>query len=106
MTNVKFISEELSDQDMPLRLDRVDVSILRALMEDGRRSYRQIARMTGVSTPTVEARIRRMYGTGFIKRISPVFDPEKTADGITALVTFRVDYADIPKTAKDSRCRK
>ncbi|MFQ6135351.1 MAG: AsnC family transcriptional regulator, partial [Nitrososphaerales archaeon] len=84
---------------MPLRLDRVDVLILRSLIEDGRRSYRQIAKMTGVSTPTVEARIRRMYETDFIRRISPVFDPDKVAEGLTALVAFRVDDTDLQETA-------
>ncbi len=84
---------------MPLRLDRVDVSILKALKEDGRRSYRQIAKMTGVSTPTVEARIRRMFETGFIKKISPLFDPNKVAEGLTALVAFRVDDTDLQELA-------
>lgn len=84
---------------MPLRLDRVDIAILQVLMEDGRRSYRQISKMTGVSTPTVEARMRRMYETGFLKKIAPVFDPEKVTEGLTALVTFRVDDATLTETA-------
>jgi DNA-binding Lrp family transcriptional regulator len=84
---------------MPLRLDRVDEIILKALIEDGRRSYRQISKMTGVSTPTVESRIRRMQETGLIKKISPVFDPEKVAEGITALVAFRAEDANLSDTA-------
>jgi len=80
---------------MPQRLDRVDSTILKALMEDGRRSYRQIAKITGVSTPTVESRIRRMNETGFITKIIPRFDPDKVAEGLTALLTFRVNDADL-----------
>lgn len=84
---------------MPLTLDKVDILILRALMDDGRRSYRQIARMTGVSTPTVETRVRRMFETGLIKKISPIFNPDKVADGLIALVTFRVNDSSLQETA-------
>jgi Lrp/AsnC family leucine-responsive transcriptional regulator len=76
---------------MPLLLDRIDVLILRALLEDGRRSYRTLAKMTGVSTPTVESRTRRMFETGFIKRISPIFNTDKMTEKLTALITFRVN---------------
>jgi len=33
---------------MPLSLDEIDVSILRSLLEDGRKSFRQISRETGI----------------------------------------------------------
>lgn len=76
---------------MPYKFDKVDSAILQALMEDGRRSHRKIAKITGVSSPTVETRIRRMYETGLITKIIPRFDPDKIADGLTALITFQVD---------------
>jgi Lrp/AsnC family leucine-responsive transcriptional regulator len=84
---------------LPLLLDRVDVLILNALIEDGRRSFRTIAKMTGVSTPTVEVRIRRMFETGFITKISPVFNSEKVSEKLTALVTFRVSDSDLQDIA-------
>jgi len=84
---------------MPQKLDRIDAAILKALMEDGRRSYRQIAKITGVSTPTVESRIRRLNETGFITKIIPRFDPDKVAEGLTALITFRAKDADLQNIA-------
>jgi Lrp/AsnC family leucine-responsive transcriptional regulator len=84
---------------LPLLLDKVDVLILRALIEDGRRSYRTLGKMTGVSTPTVEVRIRRMFETGFIRKISPIFDSDKITDKLIALVTFRVNDADLQQVA-------
>jgi len=84
---------------MPLRLDRVDVEILRALMRDGRKSYRQLAKETGVSPPTVESRLRRMFSTGFIKRVAPIFEPEKVADGVSAIVSFKVDALKVDEVA-------
>ena len=58
-------------------LDEIDVSILRSLLEDGRKSFRQISRDTGITTPTVKSRYERLVNIGFIKRVLPVFDFEK-----------------------------
>jgi DNA-binding Lrp family transcriptional regulator len=62
---------------MPLSLDEIDVSILNSILEDGRKSFRQISRDTGITTPTVKARYQRLVNVGFIKGILPVFDFEK-----------------------------
>ena len=62
---------------MPLSLDEIDVAILRSLLEDGRKSFRQVSRETGITTPTVKARYERLVNLGFIKGILPVFDFEK-----------------------------
>jgi DNA-binding Lrp family transcriptional regulator len=62
---------------MPHELDEVDIAILNSLMEDGRKSFRQIAREIKVTTPTVQARYRRLVNLGFIKSVSPVLDLSK-----------------------------
>ena len=59
---------------MPLQLDDYDVSILRLLLKDGRKSFREISRETGITTPTVKARFTRLVNVGFIKSVSPIFD--------------------------------
>ena len=59
---------------MPLQLDEYDVSILQALIKDGRKSFREISRETGITTPTVKARFERLINVGFIKSVSPIFD--------------------------------
>src|SRR3972149_8401119 len=41
----------------PVELDRTDVDILRALQEDARLSYRDLAKRVGGSVPTISARI-------------------------------------------------
>ncbi|MCP8304256.1 MAG: AsnC family transcriptional regulator [archaeon] len=80
---------------MPLILDSLDIAILRALMEDGRLSYRQVAKRVGVSTPTVEARIRRMKDAGFIKGFAPIFDLTKVEQGVMAILHLRVEAKDL-----------
>jgi Lrp/AsnC family leucine-responsive transcriptional regulator len=59
---------------MPLQLDDYGVSILRSLVKDGRKSFREISRETGITTPTVKARFTRLVNVGFIKSVSPIFD--------------------------------
>jgi DNA-binding Lrp family transcriptional regulator len=45
---------------MPLQLDDYDMSIIRSLLKDGRKSFREISRETGITTPTVKARFTRL----------------------------------------------
>lgn len=62
---------------MPFTLTDLDVSIIKELLKDGRKSFREISRSTGISTPTVKARYNRLYNIGFLKSISPIFDFSK-----------------------------
>jgi DNA-binding Lrp family transcriptional regulator len=59
---------------MPLQLDNYDVRILNSLLKDGRRSFREISRETGITTPTVKARFTRLVNVGFIKSVSPILN--------------------------------
>ena len=64
---------------MPVELDDYDISILKSLFEYGRKSFRQISRETGITTPTVKARFERLVNVGFIQRVVPVVDFGKVA---------------------------
>lgn len=46
-------------------------------MDDGRKSFRKIAKEVSVSTPTVKARYHRLVNLGLIKSISPILDMSK-----------------------------
>lgn len=59
---------------MPLQLDDYDISILKSLLKDGRKSFREVSRETGITTPTVKARFTRLVNVGFIKSVSPILD--------------------------------
>ncbi|MGH9974472.1 MAG: AsnC family transcriptional regulator, partial [Nitrososphaeraceae archaeon] len=37
---------------MQIHLDPIDILIIKSLLKDGRKSFRQISRETGISTPT------------------------------------------------------
>jgi DNA-binding Lrp family transcriptional regulator len=59
---------------MPFKLDDYDVSVLKSLIKDGRKSFREISRETGITTPTVKARFNRLVNVGFIKSVSPILN--------------------------------
>ena len=59
---------------MPYQLDDHDVSILKSLLKDGRKSFREISRETGITTPTVKARFTRLINVGFIRSVSPILN--------------------------------
>ena len=55
---------------MPLILDETDLAILESLLEDGRKSFRQVSREINMSTPTVKKRYVRLVNVGLIKAVS------------------------------------
>ncbi len=80
-------------------LDEIDARILGILIDDGRRSFREIARRAGVTTPTVQARVKRMIDEGLIRKISPIFDPSKFQHGIVFQLYLSVNPSEIEKIA-------
>jgi DNA-binding Lrp family transcriptional regulator len=62
---------------LPLHLDNNDIAIIKSLLKDGRKSFRQISRETGITTPTVKARFERLVNIGFIEGVLPIFDFNK-----------------------------
>ena len=68
---------------LPIKLDEYDVSIMKSLFKDGRKSFRQISRETGITTPTVKARFERLVNVGFIKSVTPIVDLQKIEKNIS-----------------------
>ncbi len=76
-------------------IDRIDVLIINSLMEDGRKSFRQVSREIKVSAPTVEHRFNRLRQLGIIKGIEPIFDIGKIYDILTGLVYLKVNPSEL-----------
>ncbi len=74
-----------------VKLDDLDIKILRALEENARMSYREIAQKFGVATGTIYNRIKKLTDRGVIKGYAPLIDPEKVGLNITALILVQVD---------------
>jgi Lrp/AsnC family leucine-responsive transcriptional regulator len=66
--------------------DEVDRRILGLLGADGRMSYADLARETGLSTSAVHQRVRRLEQRGVIRGYAAVIDPRAIGLPLTALV--------------------
>ena len=88
---------------MPLQLDNYDVAILNSLLKDGRKSFREISRETGITTPTVKARFTRLVNVGFIKSVSPIFDFDIIENENILESTFEDEQN---KGSEDSKAKK
>jgi Lrp/AsnC family leucine-responsive transcriptional regulator len=62
---------------LPHKLDKTDVAIIKSLMKDGRKSFREISRELSISTPTIKSRYQRLVNLGLIKSVSPIIDMKK-----------------------------
>jgi len=83
-----------------MKPDAIDTKILEALMADGRASFREIAKRTSLTTPTVSARLARMTRAGLIKKFIPVLSADSVDRGVLAILTLKVESASAEKVAK------
>ncbi|MFB6211307.1 MAG: AsnC family transcriptional regulator [Halobacteriales archaeon] len=74
-------------------LDETDLTILRLLVEDGRRPYREIADEVGLSPPSVSDRIDRLREDGVIRRFTVDLNRDMLEEGLPVLVELNVDPA-------------
>ena len=85
-----------------MKLDPIDLLILRELSEDGRASLRQIGRRVSLSTPTVSSRFERMKRAGLIQKFVPVLDLDASENiGIISIVTLSAPNSSVEKIARD-----
>src|SRR5687767_2525359 len=78
-------------------LDAKDREILALLEADGRRPNSEIARLTGLSAPTVAERIARLRDIGVIRGFTVDIDPARIGLPISAIVEFQ------PRSNDDER---
>ncbi|MGR5209514.1 Lrp/AsnC family transcriptional regulator [Vibrio rotiferianus] len=74
-----------------IELDKADLAILSILQEDCRSPLDQIADEVGLSTVTVQRRIKRLRDSGVILRDVSVLDPEQLGWKMTFLVLVEME---------------
>ncbi|MGB3501504.1 MAG: Lrp/AsnC ligand binding domain-containing protein [Mesorhizobium sp.] len=72
------------------QLDRIDRNILAALANDGRMSMAALAAKVGLSKTPVQARVRKLEETGFIRGYQAVIDREKMGEAHVAFVQVKL----------------
>ena len=68
-------------------MEDTDRAIVRLLSADGRMSYTDLARATGLSTSAVHQRVRRLEERGVITGYAAVVDHEKLGLPLTAFIS-------------------
>lgn len=76
-----------------MKLDELDLSILRCLQADARRSYRSLAQELGTTTPTVSARVKNLEALGLILGYHARVEPG-IAGGTQHVVSVKVRPGD------------
>ncbi len=71
---------------LPLVEDETDLRLIRLLADDGRMSFADLARETGLSTSAVHQRVRRLEQRGVITGYRATFDPRAIGLPLTALI--------------------
>lgn len=67
-------------------LDEVDIQILKALQEDGRKTNAELAKLVGLSPPSVLQRIRALEKANLIRGFHAILDHDRLGMRITAFV--------------------
>ena len=73
-------------------LDEVDLGLLRALNQDARKSYRDLAKELGIALSTVSARIKRLENDGIVRGYVPLIDPTKLGLDLTVVVGVKIGH--------------
>ena len=69
-------------------LDDLDAQLLRLLVQDGRRSYTDLAKDTGLSTSAVHQRVRRLEQRGVVTGYTARVAPDAVGLPLTAFVSI------------------
>ncbi len=73
-----------------MKLDSVDLGILRALLDDGRVPFSHISRELGIPVATVHSRVKKMTENGLIKGFTIYISPRNhTAETVTLSIDIR-----------------
>lgn len=85
-----------------MKLDALDVALLRLLQGDGRLSFRELAAKTGSTTPTVSARLKALEDLGVVRGYRVDVNPD-VLGGNPRLVTVRCRPSQAPGVAEALR---
>jgi Lrp/AsnC family transcriptional regulator, leucine-responsive regulatory protein len=82
-------------------VEDIDRQIVGLLAEDGRMSFTDLARETGLSVSAVHQRVRRLQKRGVIRGYSAVLDHEAVGLPLTAFVSIKPIDPSAPDDAPD-----
>lgn len=90
--------KRLRYEDGPL--DAVDARLLKALAEDARTSVAELARLVGLSAPSVSERLKRLEESGVIKGYAATIDPAALGLPLAAWLRIRPLPGELKRVAQ------
>jgi len=82
-------------------LDDIDRRLLRELLKDSNRSYRELARSIGVSAATVINHVQRLESAGVIKDYTVQLDHERLGYELTVITEITVSKGKLLETEEE-----
>ncbi len=82
--------ENVINNELPDRLDKIDLHIIEALRKDGREAFAQIAEQLNVSPGMIRQRYNRLVELGYLKVVA-VTNPLMMGKRTSALIGIRTD---------------
>ncbi|OKJ02875.1 Lrp/AsnC family transcriptional regulator [Kitasatospora sp. CB01950] len=70
-------------------MEELDQRIVQLLLQDGRMSYTDLGKATGLSTSAVHQRVRRLEQRGVIRGYTAIVDPEAVDLALTAFISVK-----------------
>ena len=70
-------------------MEELDQRIVHLLLQDGRMSYTDLGKATGLSTSAVHQRVRRLEQRGVIRGYTAIVDPEAVNLALTAFISVK-----------------
>jgi len=72
-------------------IDEIDKKILNELNKNARLSFRDLAKILGISVATISHRIKKMEDLGIIKGYIPLLDQKKVGYDFTAIIEISIE---------------
>ena len=82
-------------------MEAINKKILSLLADDGRLSFTELARQTGLSVSAVQQRVRRLEERGVIRGYCAMIDPRQAGLPLTAFVSIKPFDPAAPDDAPD-----
>ncbi len=78
--------------------DDTEKKIVRALNQNSRKSFREIAKNIGISAPAVIDKVKKLEKAGAIKGYIPILDPKYFGYDMTAIIAIRISNGKLIQT--------
>ena len=82
-------------------MDEIDRLILDMLQRDGKISQARIAESVGLTTPSVNERIKKLETRGFIRRFTALLDPRQVGMAAVAHVDVQLEHPSFERSFLD-----